>query len=242
MAHPIEQSSIDTKTRIMRSAEAVFAEKGFHEATVSEICENAQANIAAVNYHFGTKSQLYEAVLRSSFEAARRRFPTDGGLPDTASSEKRLEAFVRAMILRAFCPSNAGAFPRFIVHEMTNPTPMIDTVLHELIHKEINVLKSIIQPLLPENISSQRRRFFGFNIMAMVMYFSFNKVARERIMASRQLTPDQVQRLIRHITLFILAGFQSATQPLDENDAVTGISGPEGAVPGEECPGKERAS
>lgn len=210
-----DHSNGDTKTRIMRSAENVFAEKGFHTATVAEICDRAGANIAAVNYHFSTKSQLYEAVLRASFDAAQKRFPTDGDLPEHATSEERLEAFVRAMIMRAFCPSTAGAFPKFIVHEMTRPTAMLDTVMHELMHKEINILREIIKPLLPENISSRRRRFFGYNIMAMVMYFSFNRAARERVMTGCRLTPEQVQRLIRHITLFILAGFESASQSLD---------------------------
>ena len=48
---------------IVEAAMEVFAEKGFHNTTIRDICEQAGANIAAVNYHFQTKEQLYAAVL-----------------------------------------------------------------------------------------------------------------------------------------------------------------------------------
>ncbi len=55
-----------TRARIISAAGAVFAQKGFESATVREICQLAQANLAAINYHFGDKHQLYiEAVKRA---------------------------------------------------------------------------------------------------------------------------------------------------------------------------------
>jgi len=206
-----------TKSRIMESAISVFSDKGFQKATVSEICDAAGANIASVNYYFGNKSKLYEAVLRYTFKEAQREFPSDGNFLENASPEIKLEAFITALIQRAFCPSSAGAFPKFIVHEMTNPTNLLESVMYELMHIEINVLKAILKPLLPDNISLQRRRFFGFNIMGIVMFFSFNKPAREKMMSSRHMTADQVKYLTRHITLFVLAGLKSASTELEDS-------------------------
>ena len=51
-----------TRDRILESACRAFAERGFRETTISDICRAAQANIAAVNYYFGSKEKLYEAV------------------------------------------------------------------------------------------------------------------------------------------------------------------------------------
>ena len=89
--------------------------------------------------------------------------------------------------------------------------------MRELMHREINVLKEILKVLLPEEVPEFRRRFFGFNIMSMVMYFSFSEPARRKFMAGKHLTPEQVNRLIRHITLFTLSGLKSAVDQLDEN-------------------------
>lgn len=52
----------DTATRIIQAAEALFAEQGFIETTMRQITSAADVNLAAVNYHYGSKSGLIEAV------------------------------------------------------------------------------------------------------------------------------------------------------------------------------------
>lgn len=210
-----ESCQCPTKQRILQCAEAVFADKGFQKATIAEICDAADANIAAVNYHFGNKSKLYTIVLENAYTQAQSQFPTHGNLHEEASPEDRMEAFIRSMILRAFCTSSASAFSRFIVHEMTNPTDLLESVMMPLMHNDIKTLREILKPILPEEIEDWRRRFFGFNIIGIVMFFSFNKPACEKMMHDRHLTTEQVDSLIQHITLFILHGLKSAHQSLD---------------------------
>ncbi|MBI2487952.1 MAG: TetR/AcrR family transcriptional regulator [Deltaproteobacteria bacterium] len=53
----------DTKERILDTAECLFAEKGIKETSVREITSAAEAHLAAVNYHFGSKEGLIRAVL-----------------------------------------------------------------------------------------------------------------------------------------------------------------------------------
>ena len=60
-----------TRNKLLEAAGQVFAEHGYHSATVREICMRAGANVAAVNYHFGDKLELYTEVLRRSVGAAQ---------------------------------------------------------------------------------------------------------------------------------------------------------------------------
>ena len=48
----------------------IFADRGYHAATIREICDAAGANIAAVNYHFGDKLALYTEVVHQSMRMA----------------------------------------------------------------------------------------------------------------------------------------------------------------------------
>ena len=53
----------DTKTRILDAAEALFIDGGFDSLSMRQITTSASVNLAAVNYHFGSKDALIEAVL-----------------------------------------------------------------------------------------------------------------------------------------------------------------------------------
>jgi len=52
-----------TKTKILDAAEALFADKGFNGTSLREITNRAEVNLAAVNYHFGSKKELIKAVM-----------------------------------------------------------------------------------------------------------------------------------------------------------------------------------
>lgn len=56
-------SQPDTKQRILNAAEQLFARDGYHATSLRSITTEARANLAAVNYHFGSKESLLEAVI-----------------------------------------------------------------------------------------------------------------------------------------------------------------------------------
>ena len=62
----------DTKTRILDTAERLFAQKGFDAVSLRNIIASAKVNLAAVHYHFGSKLALIQAVI------ARRLRPING--------------------------------------------------------------------------------------------------------------------------------------------------------------------
>lgn len=55
---------MDTKTKILNAAELLFAEKGFATTSLREITSDAEVNLAAVNYHFGSKKELIKALMK----------------------------------------------------------------------------------------------------------------------------------------------------------------------------------
>ncbi|NRA84701.1 MAG: TetR/AcrR family transcriptional regulator [Gammaproteobacteria bacterium] len=59
---------LDTKTKILNAAEQLFAERGFADTSLRLITSQAEVNLASVNYHFGSKKELIQAVLARYLE------------------------------------------------------------------------------------------------------------------------------------------------------------------------------
>jgi AcrR family transcriptional regulator len=60
MAKALPPTPDPTREKLLEAAGQIFAEHGFQAATVREICSRAGANVAAINYYFGDKVELYE--------------------------------------------------------------------------------------------------------------------------------------------------------------------------------------
>ncbi|WP_091358296.1 TetR/AcrR family transcriptional regulator [Amphritea atlantica] len=93
-----------TARKILLSAEALFAEQGFAETTMREITSAAKVNLAAVNYHFGSKKGLITAVaekyltpLVSNLQdsLSERQADIKGG---TITAQELLEILMRTLL------------------------------------------------------------------------------------------------------------------------------------------------
>ena len=204
-----------TRQRLLESACEVFAEKGFPSATIAEICRRAGANIASVNYHFGSKVKLYHEVLDYAFHAAEAQYPSDGGLSTAASPEARLKAFVTAHLRRTFSNGTAGRFHRMLAHEFSQAGSALDYLFQNVLQPQVTLLRGIIGDLLPDGVPEKRRRFYGLSVISLCAFFNYNKAARERFLQDADFTMDKIEWLAQHITQFALAGIQSAFQPID---------------------------
>jgi len=86
--------------KLLAVAAEIFAEKGFRDATIAEICRQAGTGIAAINYHFGSKEALYREAWRYLFDESLKAYPPAGDAPETAPPEERLRAQVTTLLRR----------------------------------------------------------------------------------------------------------------------------------------------
>jgi len=133
----------------------VFAAKGYHHATVAEICRRARANIASVNYHFRDKASLYVEVWRDAASQALRLYPLDGGVADDAPAENRLRGLLLSLLKRMTDRSLLGAFHRLRLMEMSNPTGLIDDVCLQIIRPLREHTRALLQELAGQPLSEQ---------------------------------------------------------------------------------------
>ena len=63
IALPTARAAVETKDRILDAAETLFMEHGYEATSLRSLTTAADVNLAAVNYHFGTKEELFEALI-----------------------------------------------------------------------------------------------------------------------------------------------------------------------------------
>src|SRR5579885_3371126 len=151
-----ENASPATRSRLIAAAGEIFAARGFQSATVREICSRARANIAAVNYHFGDKTELYLAVIRESVCGAVEDWRA---LAETSGPEDQLSAAITAMLRKMSSDARRPAWHfRIMAHEMVAPTPVFARVVDEVIGPQYDRLRRMISKIIGAPPDSERTR------------------------------------------------------------------------------------
>lgn len=206
-----KKKTCSTRESLLRAACEVFAAKGYHDATVAEICERAGANIAAVNYHFGDKEALYREAWRMSFQESMEKYPPDGGVGPEAPLEQQFRAHVLAMLQRCIDPDSFEF--EIMLKEFANPTGL----LFEVVHKALEPLRlkflSLIRGLLGPQASDQQVEMCMMSVRSQC--FDVRHHARHRRMTPKpELAPPSLvdavglEAIADHIVRFSLAGIR----------------------------------
>jgi len=202
---------METRKRLLDAAESVFAVKGFRESKVAEICRMAKANIAAVNYHFGSKEELYVEAWRHSFKHSIEAYPPDGGVSAAAPAEDRLRGQILALMRRIMDPASLDFD---IVHkEMANPTGLLSEVMRRSIEPLRQEFMAVVRELLGAKATEQQVRLCEISIHSQC----FGPLMHER---HRRNLPKERKRmgpcakeiecsvLAEHVFRFSLAGIR----------------------------------
>ena len=199
---------LTTKNRLLKAACEIFSEKGYRDATVAEICEKAEANIAGVNYYFGDKENLYDEVWRSAFSSTIETYPLDGGLPENPTIEDLLFTYTNAMIHRIFCETEAGLFPKLLCREMASPTLALDRIAQEALFPQSQYMGKIIAVFLGEGFTEHQLRCCLNSIIGQCVFYNFSRPLREQVMKKKTIDEAEMAELARHIATFSLGGLK----------------------------------
>ncbi|MEK9661490.1 MAG: helix-turn-helix domain-containing protein, partial [Alphaproteobacteria bacterium] len=92
-------SSIGTRDRLLRAGARLFAEQGFHAVSVRAIVAEADVNLGAINYHFGSKQALFEEIFAEGAQRmVRLRLELLGNCREAPDRPPLLEQAVTAYL------------------------------------------------------------------------------------------------------------------------------------------------
>lgn len=194
----------DTKKRIVETAGNIFAEFGFQNTTIREICRQAGVNIAAINYHFGDKKSLYLAVLKYGKDAAFRKHPLDVEFDKPLPPEEHLKEFVSRFIGRVQ-ECHEGEFPwirKLIAHELLRPTEGLDMVAEEGIKPIFKTLSAIVRELLGKGATEDTVNLCCASVVSQSLFFFYAQPMIKRLFPGKDYTDNKL--IADHITSFSL--------------------------------------
>ena len=199
----------DTKTRILDSAERLFAQNGISDTSLREITAEAKANLASVNYHFQSKEALVNAVYsRRLVPANQRRLEMldaaeararDGVPPLEEIMDAFVAPFLTGFMGTAFTAlmgrvyAEPGDFARrFIGSHMAEIARRFGTVLHRAL------------PGLPEEELFWRMHFA---VGALAHTLAGTKLLE--ILSQGRCGPPEAEAVRRRMVAFLCAGLRA---------------------------------
>jgi AcrR family transcriptional regulator len=212
----LADSEKGTKERLLESACRVFTEKGFRDATVADICDDAEANIAAVNYHFGSKEELYREVWRGAVEANESVYGTSE--ENLADPHKWLKAHIRNRVLSIFDKSKAGCFPRLMERGMANPTDIDNELREEFLAPRIRESEGQMKKLLGERASQQQVRCCVINIVSLYAFLNLGKMARDRLVRRDESEAEQLEAIVKQMQVFAMAAVEGVRAEIERGE------------------------
>jgi len=210
------KDALKTRESLLAVASDVFADKGYRDTTIAEICERAKTNIAAVNYHFGDKKTLYTEAWRHCFLESLKVHPPDGGVCEDAIPEERLRGQIVALLRRIGDEKNKEFL--FVQKELANPSGLLEEVMQEEIRPLHEKMETLVRELLGPRSSDIQVRFCAVSIISQCINPMVAIKGRKGNRENKDFPPgvDDIEAYTNHVVKFSLAGIRAIRDEVEK--------------------------
>ena len=145
----------ETRTRILDAAEELFMQHGFEGTSMRLLTTKAGVNLAAVNYHFGSKDALIEAVFHRRLDPMNVARIAELDKLEAADPSPSPEAVIRAFItpgLRLMADGKDGGrnFTRLLGRAYTEPNKQVRQLIGQMYAPAMQRYKAVLERALPQ--------------------------------------------------------------------------------------------
>lgn len=208
----MEANRSETAIRILDVAERLFVEHGFEATSLRMITQQAAVNLAAVNYHFGSKDALFESVF------SRRLVPwvtacleeldaldSSGGIP---TAEQVVMTYVRPALALSKDPSRGGAmfvrlFSRVLVENHRQLRETISQQHSEFVKRYSATFGRALPHLPSEEVMWRMHLSFS------VMFHAFAGNDVLKLFGRSTVSARDPDLIVKHSVPFMVAGLTS---------------------------------
>ena len=199
----------ETKRRLIDAAGDVFAEKGFERATIKGITMRAGVSLAAVNYHFSDKNELYYQCLRHAHSAAMAAVKLVQTLPSETSPPQRLRVFIRGLLSDMLDPQRPKWESVILWREMQQPTIATERLCSETFCEACDTMEALVASLVGRPIPEPKLRLIVESVLGQCLFHVHHQELNARIFPDEPPAHERVDELADHISNFSIAAIDS---------------------------------
>jgi len=203
----------ETRQRLIVAASEEFALRGYANARVRQIVDQARVNLAAVNYHFGGKEGLYRATLAHlcAYKPRRPSAQRRGGTP-----QQRLERRVYALLERYLVHTHGAVLGRILAHEAMNPTSHLEDVIAETMRPDLGEIRDLLAETVP-GACPQAIALAAVGILGQCLLYQYAQPALARVFPDMPQGRALCRTVSLHVTSLTIAGLQGLQAPVGQS-------------------------
>lgn len=191
-----------TRARLIDAGVRIFSARDFAAVTTRELAVAADANQAAILYHFGSKEELYRAVAEHVAERARAALngacAAAAGVRDSrdrASCMETLRTVLRAFTRGLIAMATDGAIVDFIIREQAQPGPGFDILYTGYIGEMHGCITDLVALATGRALDDRSAIVDAHAIIGMALSFAVARTTFHRRARSRRYTSRDVEAL-----------------------------------------------
>lgn len=160
---------LQTQQRLFQAAERLLLSQGYRQTTLRTLALTAQVNLAAVNYHFGSKEGLLHALIRQRIDLLRERFLENLLEIEIGEQGGKATEVLRALAEAGLHKSSAGQGAMFqaLLRLLADPDPDVRRACHEHGDWFYEQILELLQTTLPRLSATAVRCRFNFFLAAL---------------------------------------------------------------------------
>ncbi|WP_137939259.1 TetR/AcrR family transcriptional regulator [Chitinivorax sp. B] len=202
----------DTATRILDAAEVLFVEHGFEATSLRMITQRAEVNLAAVNYHFGSKEVLFQGVISRRLAPYNQECLQELEYAQTHAGDGGLDvqgivsAFLQPALRMAKDPARGGLmFIRLMSRVFSEPHQALREMLPRHYHAVLEAYSAALKRALPHLNTEEVLWRLHFALGTVFYAFAGNDVVK-LFMKSHVPGSRDPQQVVNYLVPYVVAG------------------------------------
>src|SRR5580658_10797010 len=201
------------KERILDAAERLFARHGFYGVSVRDITQAAEVDVALVNYHFGSKRELFATVFQRRAELlnperlAMLEDVRRSALPGTPSVEQIVNAFTHPLLERSARGGPGWKSYFALVAQVNNSPEWAPVLMTQYFDPLVEKFIAVLREALPG--CSAREIYWGYQFLTGALTLTFAETGRIDTLSDGLCKSSDLDSVHERLAPYVAAGFRA---------------------------------